>query len=342
MDGAVTTVSWIPSEAVTGVARTAFDRGVTHYDDPPADRIGDAVELYQQGRADTYRFANRLACWADVEDGRVVGAGYARDSIGVMGGTTLRLGPLSTRLAAVALPIVRRDPEIGPAGVVFRQSFGGRTALPSPRRTVAAPFLDVRPPLVWTTLEIRIHPDGTVDGRLIGASAFPRHWVYGGDGALVAKSGRADFATWFRTGSREATPWGNGDSTVVVSAVESALEREVASVIMRGGARPEVVRYPEGTVLMREGEAGSNVYLVLDGVLAVSVGGERLAELGPGAVVGERALLEAGRRTSTLVALTPVTVARASRDLVDEEALRHLSEGHHREADAPAAETATP
>src|SRR6266516_1526623 len=31
----VTSLSWIPSEAVTGGTRVAFDAGFTHYDEPP-------------------------------------------------------------------------------------------------------------------------------------------------------------------------------------------------------------------------------------------------------------------------------------------------------------------
>ena len=34
-ESSVTSLSWIPSEAVTGSGRMAFDSGFTHYDDPP-------------------------------------------------------------------------------------------------------------------------------------------------------------------------------------------------------------------------------------------------------------------------------------------------------------------
>jgi CRP-like cAMP-binding protein len=57
-----------------------------------------------------------------------------------------------------------------------------------------------------------------------------------------------------------------------------------------------------------------------------------VAELGPGAVVGERAVLEGGARTSTLVARTPVRVAVAAADALDLDRLRELSAGHRREA----------
>ena len=37
----VTTISWIPSEAVTGINKAMFETGFTHYDDPPPDVIDD-------------------------------------------------------------------------------------------------------------------------------------------------------------------------------------------------------------------------------------------------------------------------------------------------------------
>jgi hypothetical protein len=41
-ESSVTSLSWIPSEAVTGVSRAAFDSGFTHYDDPPPAEL-DAI-----------------------------------------------------------------------------------------------------------------------------------------------------------------------------------------------------------------------------------------------------------------------------------------------------------
>jgi CRP-like cAMP-binding protein len=61
------------------------------------------------------------------------------------------------------------------------------------------------------------------------------------------------------------------------------------------------------------------------------VDGEPVAELGPGAVGGERALLGEGYRTATLRARTPGRVALVTADLVDVVALHELAEGHRRE-----------
>jgi len=58
---------------------------------------------------------------------------------------------------------------------------------------------------------------------------------------------------------------------------------------------------------------------------------ERIAEVGPGAVLGERALLEGGTRTSTLRAVTPCRVAVASAGHMEPTVLEEISRGHRRE-----------
>ena len=35
IESSVVSLSWIPSEAVTGLPKQFFEVGVTHYDDPP-------------------------------------------------------------------------------------------------------------------------------------------------------------------------------------------------------------------------------------------------------------------------------------------------------------------
>jgi len=76
------------------------------------------------------------------------------------------------------------------------------------------------------------------------------------------------------------------------------------------------------------------LFLLLDGVLAVEVDGEVLAEVGPGAILGERAIIEPeGLRTASLRALTRSTVAVADCSQIDPEKLRELRDG--RIAQAP-------
>lgn len=100
---------------------------------------------------------------------------------------------------------------------------------------------------------------------------------------------------------------------------------------MQGGATRRIERFPAGAVLVKEGEPGSEVLLILDGIVLVERGGERLAEYGPGALLGERAHLEGGIRTSSNIAVTPCRVALFEADLVDRAHLEELSAGHRRE-----------
>ena len=109
--------------------------------------------------------------------------------------------------------------------------------------------------------------------------------------------------------------------------METALERTL-SVHMMDNAKPKFRKLKAGETLVTEGEEGTDVFLVLDGVMRVEKGGERLAEYGPGAVLGERAGIESGKRNSTLVAVTGCRVAVVAHELMDKEQLRELAKGH--------------
>jgi hypothetical protein len=325
----VTTVSWIPSEAVTGLNKAIFESGFTHYDEPPPDVLGD---LDTMGETDKFRFANRLHAWIEVEGGRIVDAGYVDGS--VMGATTVRLGAKDlARFSAVSYPELRAEPKIGieHQSARFQQTFGGRPALPAPRRVNHPPFMQLEGPTVWTTLALTLCADGRSEWELVGASAFPRHWVFDDERKLVSKVGLTNFKEWWRHSFGKHTPWGDEDSPALVTTVETALERELSTDIMRGGQKPKVRKIKEGEILVEQGQLGEELYLLLDGVLSVDVDGNSLGDLGPGAIVGERAILEGGRRTATLRAVTKGRVAVASKDQIDMDALVRLSEGHRRE-----------
>lgn len=326
-EASITSLSWIPSEALPGLSRLPFEAGVTHYDPPPPDRVDDLDEL---ARTDRFRFANELRAWVEVSDGRIVAHGHA--GCGRIGSTTVGRGRASLTFPAVALPDLRSTPEVASTSVRFVQTAGGRTALPAPRRVRHPPFVQVDAPLAWTTLALTIAADGSFSGEMVGASPFPRHWVYDDDKRLVAKSGLIDFTAWYRDAFGPRTPWGDTDSPALVTEVETAAERSLSATIMQGGARPRIRKVREGATLVEQGEAGTDLFLLLDGVLRVEVDGSAVTDLGPGALVGERALLEGGRRTATLRAVTPCKVAVADAGEVDPAALAEVSLGHRRES----------
>jgi CRP-like cAMP-binding protein len=67
-----------------------------------------------------------------------------------------------------------------------------------------------------------------------------------------------------------------------------------------------------GTVLMREGGLGTEVVIIADGQATVSrktdTGDAVVATVGRGDVVGEMSLLDRGRRSATVTAVTPMSV----------------------------------
>src|SRR6476646_6238590 len=316
IESSVTAISWIPSEAIAGMSKVPFEMGVTHYDTPPPDHLDDLEELR---RTDRFREANELRAFIEVEDGRIVGHGHLGQ--GHIGATTVRIGPAAIRFPAVHLPDIQAEPEVGPTSVRFVQTVGGRMGLPTPRPVPHKPYVQFWPSIAWTTLALVIHAAGASTHELVGASPFPRDWIYDDDGKLVEKSATIDFNTWFNNSFGDRTPWGEQDSPAVVAAVESALERSLSGAIMHGGAKPEIRTLKEGENLVRQGEAGTDVYLILDGMFVVEVDDAEVAEIGPGAVVGERASLTDGTRTATLWARTPARVAAVPPDALDAEAL---------------------
>ncbi len=271
-----------------------------------------------------------MRAWVDVDgSGQITGCGYT--GTGLMGATTVRLGALKYRFQAVQLPDLQHDPERGEGWVRFVQTTGGRTGLPAPRRVQRPPYVQWQAPLVWTTVSLTLHADGKSEATMTGASPFPRHWVYDTEGQLSHKSGLTDFRDWYRTSFGKHSPWGDEDSPALVTAVETALERTLSVQLMHGAAKPAIRRLKADEVLVRQGEPGADIYLVLDGVLRVERDGERLAEYGPGAMLGERAHLEGGTRTSTLVAVTACRVASVDASQLDRSALEELAGGHRRE-----------
>jgi hypothetical protein len=320
IESSVTSLSWIPQGAVEGFNRLPFGLGVAHYDPPPPEVLGDLDELAAN---DQFRFANRLEAWIEVQDDRIVDAGQSGG--GRINVTKVGYGPASIAFTPVALPELRPAPEISATRAGFVQTAGGRTGFPTPRRVRHEPYVQIGGPVTWSTLGLTIHADGAVEQRLVGASSFPRHWVYDHTGRLVAKSGFIDHDSWWREAFGAHTPWGAEDSAPIVTAVESALERQLSIAII--DARPRFRQLQAGRTLVEQGQQGDELFLLFDGVLRVEIDGKPVTEVGPGAIVGEMALLHEGRRLATLRAVTPCRVAVVPKDRIDRQALEEIANG---------------
>jgi hypothetical protein len=312
VEGRVFSVSWVPSDVVSGVAKLPFAISVARADSPPADRIEDPHELV---RAEAVRQANDLQAWVEFDDeGRPADFGYA--------------DPGGGGWAQLEFPDVRQEPQVEGDAVRFVQSSGGRLGGAVPHSVLGKPFFRFSSPIAWTTLALTISSDGGARGELVGASPFPRHWIYDGGGALQAKSAEVDYRRWLEQASADETPWGLEDSPQFVARAESALERRLAGRIM--GAKPRVQTVAEGAMLVGQGDTGDEVFLVLDGLFDVEVGGQTVAEVGPGAIVGERASLE-GRRSATLRARTACRVVVLEPESLTPAEREQIASGHRAE-----------
>ncbi len=123
----------------------------------------------------------------------------------------------------------------------------------------------------------------------------------------------------------------------------SAFNKKELGTIARAS---DDVSVPAGKELVREGSAGHEFFLILDGECAVRRDGRHVATLKPGDYFGELAILDRGPRNATVVAQTPVTVLvlgqREFNGVLDElPALAHkmltIMAHRLREADARAA-----
>jgi CRP-like cAMP-binding protein len=71
----------------------------------------------------------------------------------------------------------------------------------------------------------------------------------------------------------------------------------------------QTAELPAGTDLVREGEPGDALFLILDGEAVVRREGHDVGRVGPGSHFGELAILDGAPRSATVVAATDVKVA---------------------------------
>jgi CRP/FNR family transcriptional regulator, cyclic AMP receptor protein len=63
-------------------------------------------------------------------------------------------------------------------------------------------------------------------------------------------------------------------------------------------------RFEAGAVIFAEGDPGDRIYVVREGTVALSAGGQLLEEVAPGGVFGELALIDSSPRSATATAAT--------------------------------------
>jgi hypothetical protein len=313
IEGSATAITWLPFAALDRIPVVPLELAVAHYDEPPSELVPDLDELRRQ---DAFREANELRAWIDVVGGEI--ADYGQSGRSLLGeGPELEARQVS--FAALEFPVIQPEPEVGDGWVRFTQTVGGRIGLPAPRRVVGRPYFHVGAVSAWTTLELQLHADGTSESRLVAASPFPRHSLYGSNGRLAAVFGADELELG------DGTPWGDERTPAFAAAVESELERRLAASILRDGVKLIRRRVARGETLVEQGSPGHDLFVLLDGVFDVEIDGDVVAQVGSGAIMGERAVLGDGRRTATLRAVRSSRVAVISREQIGRGDLVELS-----------------
>jgi CRP/FNR family transcriptional regulator, cyclic AMP receptor protein len=89
----------------------------------------------------------------------------------------------------------------------------------------------------------------------------------------------------------------------------SGLKDKDLKVILKSGKRQS---YPEGKLIVAEGEVGVAFYLILDGKVEVRRKGKVIAKLGGGNFFGEMSLFDRSPRSSDVVAVAPTDCLQLS------------------------------
>lgn len=100
---------------------------------------------------------------------------------------------------------------------------------------------------------------------------------------------------------------------------ESFYDAFAPEEIARIAAAGTRVHLPQGWSPIWEQTPADKAYIILDGTVSVRHHGQEIAQLGPGDIVGEAAIVNHSLRTASIVALTPLELIHFT-----DEAVRRL------------------
>ncbi|MDT0188191.1 cyclic nucleotide-binding domain-containing protein [Microbacterium sp. ARD31] len=101
----------------------------------------------------------------------------------------------------------------------------------------------------------------------------------------------------------------------MTSSILDALDPADARRVLAAG---NALTLPQGWSPIAESTPADKAYLITEGEVSVRKGGTEVATLGPGAVVGEAAIVNKTLRSATIVALTPLKVVHFTRERIQE------------------------
>ncbi|GAA1436218.1 hypothetical protein GCM10009641_34720 [Mycobacterium cookii] len=101
----------------------------------------------------------------------------------------------------------------------------------------------------------------------------------------------------------------------MTDSILDALEPSDAQRVLAAG---NALRLPQGWSPIAESTPADKAYLITEGEVSVRKGGVEIATLGPGAVVGETAIVNRTLRSATVVALTPLRVVHFTSERLEQ------------------------
>ena len=155
-----------------------------------------------------------------------------------------------------------------------------------------------------------IHDTPLVEGALAHLVCRAERSYWGGDHSLFI--GRVEYAR-YGSGTPLLFHGGQYEHLLAKAPVFSALSPELLEPILAAG---DERAFAEGETVVRQGEPGDLLFVILEGHVRVQRGGLALETLGEGEFFGEVAVLDGRPRSADVVAETPVRCLTISRDVL--------------------------
>ena len=99
-----------------------------------------------------------------------------------------------------------------------------------------------------------------------------------------------------------------------INRLEALTDPELIAVISAG----RHIHLPADWALISESTPADKAYLIVDGRVSVRKGGVEIAQLGPGDVIGEIAIVNHKLRSASVVSLTPLEVIHFTKEALQE------------------------
>lgn len=157
---------------------------------------------------------------------------------------------------------------------------------------------------------VTVRETPVIDGALAHLVARVVRSYWGGDHSLFI--GRVEYAR-YGAGQPLLFHGGRYERMVGATPVFSALPDELLTPILEAGSERS---FKDNEPVVRTGETGGELFVVLEGEVAVLRDGREVARMGAGRFFGEISVLDGGPRTADVVAAGPVRCLAIPREVI--------------------------